>query len=572
MAPSLKDRLVEALTARRLVSPGDLAKALKVQKAQGGGLSDILVGMGLVDARALMAVLSQELQIPPINLSKIQLDHALTKALPRKLAIYYHLVPVSLIGDTLTVAMADPLNVLALDEVAAATGLTLTPLMATTEQVQAGIHELYGDTVAQAVQALAATREADGGDLEVIEVGRTPTRQAEELIRLTQERPIVRVTDALLQQGVAVRASDILIEPFEQRLRIRYRVDGLLQETPSPPPLAMHEGIVSRLKVMASLDIAEHRLPQDGRFQLRFGGQPVDFRLSIVPSSFGEKVVLRVLDRRQAVLDLARLGFDPPTVETLLQAGRRPHGMLLITGPTGAGKSTTLYALLKAIDAPTKNIVTVEDPVEYAMEGINQVTVSAEVGLTFAACLRAILRQDPDIILVGEIRDSETADIAIKAALTGHLVLSTLHTNDAVGAVARLMNMGVEPFLISASLVLVGAQRLLRKICPACKTPAPLPKHLAQHFSLDETKSLTVAAGKGCPACKGTGYHGRLGIMEVLRLDAAVRAMITAGAKEQEIRAHARQSGMRTLRELAVQAMLDGTTTPEEALRVTVGV
>ncbi|OGX41276.1 MAG: hypothetical protein A3C53_01005 [Omnitrophica WOR_2 bacterium RIFCSPHIGHO2_02_FULL_68_15] len=568
MSPSLKDRLVEALTALRLVSPEDLAKALATQKAQGGGLSDILVGMGLVEAKALVAVLSQELQIPPINLTKIQLDHALTTALPRRMAVYYQLVPVSLLGGTLAVAMADPLNILALDEVTAATGLALTPLIATKGQVQAAIQELYGDTVAQAVQALTAQDAASG--VEIIEMARAPARQAEELIRLTQETPVVRVTDALLQQGVAVRASDILIEPFERRLRIRYRVDGLLQEADSPP-LAMHEGIVSRLKVMASLDIAEHRLPQDGRFQLQFGGQSVDFRLAIVPSSFGEKVVLRVLDRRQATLDLARLGFDPATIEMLLTAARRPHGMLLVTGPTGAGKSTTLYALLKAVDSPTHNVVTVEDPVEYAMAGINQVAVNADIGLTFAACLRAILRQDPDVILVGEIRDSETADIAIKAALTGHLVLSTLHTNDAIGAVARLMNMGVEPFLISASLVLVGAQRLLRKVCTACKATVPLPKHLAHPFGLDPGNVIRVAQGKGCPACKGSGYHGRLGIMEVLHLDGAVRAMITAGAKEQEIRAHARTVGMRMLRELAIQRMLDGVTTPEEALRVTVG-
>ena len=568
MSPSLKDRLVEALTALRLVSPEDLAKALATQKAQGGGLSDILVGMGLVEAKALVAVLSQELQIPPINLTKIQLDHALTTALPRRMAVYYQLVPVSLLGGTLAVAMADPLNILALDEVTAATGLALTPLIATKGQVQAAIQELYGDTVAQAVQALTAQDAASG--VEIIEMARAPARQAEELIRLTQETPVVRVTDALLQQGVAVRASDILIEPFERRLRIRYRVDGLLQEADSPP-LAMHEGIVSRLKVMASLDIAEHRLPQDGRFQLQFGGQSVDFRLAIVPSSFGEKVVLRVLDRRQATLDLARLGFDPATIEMLLTAARRPHGMLLVTGPTGAGKSTTLYALLKAVDSPTHNVVTVEDPVEYAMAGINQVAVNADIGLTFAACLRAILRQDPDVILVGEIRDAETADIAIKAALTGHLVLSTLHTNDAIGAVARLMNMGVEPFLISASLVLVGAQRLLRKVCTACKATVPLPKHLAHPFGLDPGNVIRVAQGKGCPACKGSGYHGRLGIMEVLHLDGAVRAMITAGAKEQEIRAHARTVGMRMLRELAIQRMLDGVTTPEEALRVTVG-
>lgn len=560
----LRDRLLGALA----VKPEDLARAFELQQVKGGSLSDILVGLGVVESQTLVSVLSKALQIPPINLTKVSLNRGLTTVIPRKVASYYQVVPVSLVGEQLTVAMADPLNVLALDDIAAATGLTLAPVIATKEQIQAGIQELYGSGVAQAVEELATPKA--GADLELMEVETAPIRQADELVRLTQETPVVRITDAIVQQGVALRASDILIEPFERQVKVRYRVDGMLQDGEAPPWI-MHEGIVSRIKIMASLDIAEHRLPQDGRFQIQVGDRPIDFRVSIVPSSFGEKVALRVLDRRQMMLDITRLGFDRATLETLQEAGRRPHGMILITGPTGAGKSTTLYSLLKYIDQPTKNLVTVEDPVEYQLEGVNQVAINPEIGLTFAGCLRSILRQDPDVIMVGEIRDGETADIAIKAALTGHLVLSTLHTNDAIGAVARLMNMGVEPFLISASVILVGAQRLLRQVCTTCKEKVPLPKHLAGLFHLEGEKEILVTRGKGCKACRKTGYFGRLGILETLRLDATVRSLITKGAKEQEIRAYARGAGMQMLRELAVRKMLDGVTTPDEALRVTVG-
>ncbi|MBI4313230.1 MAG: Flp pilus assembly complex ATPase component TadA [Candidatus Omnitrophica bacterium] len=570
MAQRLKDRLTGVLLQKGLLSQQDLSKALEIQKTKGGSLGDLLVGMGLVDQQALLSVLSKELHIPPINLAKIQPDKSLTKIIPQKLALYYQVVPVSMMGKTLTVAMADPLNVLALDDIASATGLTLTLLIAVKEQIQTAIQEMYGNDAAEMVQDLVAPLQADDV-LEVVEISSGPAHKKDELIRMTQETPVVRVTDSILQQGVAMRASDILIEPFEDKLRIRYRIDGLLQEIESPP-IAMHEGIVSRIKVVASLDIAEHRLPQDGRFQIKLADRPVDFRVSIVPSSFGEKVVLRVLDRSQTVLDMAKLGFDGPTLKTLQEAGQRPHGMILVTGPTGAGKSTTLYCLLKFIDSPAKNLVTVEDPVEYQMAGVNQVAINTEVGLTFAASLRSILRQDPNIIMIGEIRDGETADIAIKAALTGHLVLSTLHTNDAIGAVARLMNMGVEPFLISSSLILVGAQRLLRRICSSCKEPVPLPAHLAQYFRMEEEKEVTVYRGKGCKSCKKSGYLGRVGIMETLKLDSTVREMVTASAKEPEIRGYAKKIGMASLRDLAVKKMLEGVTTPDEALRVTVGV
>ncbi|MDD5496733.1 MAG: GspE/PulE family protein, partial [Candidatus Omnitrophica bacterium] len=392
-----------------------------------------------------------------------------------------------------------------------------------------------------------------------------------QLANIAQDAPVVKITNLILAEGVNYRASDILIEPLENEVRVRYRVDGVLQDAKRPPK-ALHNPIVSRLKVMSSLDIAERRLPQDGRFKVRLHGQEVDFRISVLPSSKGEKVALRILDKSQATLDLDKLGFDKKSLEELKQGAMKPHGMILICGPTGCGKTTTLYSILEYINSPEDNVITVEDPVEYIIDGINQVTSKPSIGLTFASALRSILRQDPDIIMIGEIRDFETVDIAIKAALTGHLVLSTLHTTTAAGSVTRLINMGVEPFLMTSSIILVGAQRLVRKICPNCKEPYELDAEIAEGYGIKTSgKKATLYKGKGCEVCHNTGYKGRIALIEVLTLTPKIKELILKSAQEYEISDAARLEGMKTLRENGIAFALEGITTLDEVVRVTVG-
>jgi type IV pilus assembly protein PilB len=392
-----------------------------------------------------------------------------------------------------------------------------------------------------------------------------------ELLKLTQDAPVVKVTNMLLAEAVSLRASDILIEPLDKELRVRYRVDGILQDAERPPK-AMHNAIVSRLKVMSELDIAERRLPQDGRFKVRLHGREIDFRVSILPSSKGEKVALRILDKSQAMLNLDKLGFDERSLITMKTCSERPHGMILVSGPTGCGKTTTLYSVLELINSPEDNVVTVEDPIEYILGGINQVTARPDIGLTFAAALRSILRQDPDIIMIGEIRDLETVDIAIKAALTGHLVLSTLHTTTATGSIIRLVNMGVEPFLLTSSLIMVGAQRLVRKICPNCRAQYELTDEVVRKLKIKPSgEKPQFFRGKGCASCLGTGYKGRVGLIEVLVLTPKIKALILEGAQEYQIREEARKEGMATPRENGMDNVFKGVTTIDEVLRVTVG-
>jgi type II secretory ATPase GspE/PulE/Tfp pilus assembly ATPase PilB-like protein len=392
----------------------------------------------------------------------------------------------------------------------------------------------------------------------------------QELSMVSREAPVIQVANMLLEEAVRKKASDILIEPFSKKTRVRYRIDGILHEEKAPSH-KMHASVVSRFKIMSDLNIAEHRLPQDGRFKVRIFGKEVDFRISILPSSFGEKVAVRILDKSQATLDIEKLGFSQDSVETLKKVSKIPHGMILVCGPTGSGKTTTLYSILKFVDSPDKNIVTVEDPVEFQLEGINQVTARAEIGLSFASALRSILRQDPNVIMIGEIRDYETVDIAIKSALTGHLVLSTLHTTTAAGAVVRLVNMGVEPYLIDASLICVVAQRLVRRICPYCKESLPIKKELLDSLNLGlrQTERPEFFHGKGCAHCFNLGYSGRIGIAETLILSPSVRELILARAQEHVIKNQARREGMHTLREEGVFAALKGLTTLEEVLRVT---
>ena len=390
--------------------------------------------------------------------------------------------------------------------------------------------------------------------------------------KLSSDAPVIKITDLILDEAVKKKASDVLIEPFEKKLRVRFRIDGILQEEQSPPK-NLHMSIVSRIKVMSELNIAEHRLPQDGRFKAKLAGREVDFRVSVLPTAFGEKVAIRILDKSQAMLDIQKLGFGEDALDVLRKVSKMPHGMILVTGPTGSGKTTTLYSVLKLLDSPEKNIVTVEDPVEYQLEGINQVTVKTEVGLTFASALRSILRQDPNIIMIGEIRDFDTVDIAIKSALTGHLVLSTLHTTTACGSVVRLVNMGVEPFMINSSVLCIMAQRLVRKICAYCKQEDTLAEGVLKNMKIVIPKGQKPVffKGKGCQRCLNFGYSGRVGISEVLLLTPKIRDLILNRAQEHIIKQHARAEGMHTLREDGIRAALAGLTSLEEIIRVTAG-
>jgi len=567
---TLKERLVQILVSNHLLKPEQLEEALKVQQAQGGSLQKILVQRGFVNEPDLMSAISQGLGIPPISLTRVRVDPALRALIPRELAKQYQLVPVSCLGQVLTVAMADPLNIFALDTLTTMTGLTINPLLTSDKDIEEAIDLYYGTGVEETLREIV--KEAELSAIELMASKSDEETDAERLLRLTQELPVIRLTDALLTKAVRLRASDLLIEPMESKVRVRYRVDGVLQEGDAPPK-PMQQAVISRLKVMADLNIAERRLPQDGHFRFGVEDRGVDFRISVLPASFGEKVCLRVLDKSQIKLSLGDLGFSLEDLEKMKACAQRPHGMILATGPTGSGKTTTLYAILKEIDQPEKNLVTVEDPVEFQLEGINQVTARPDIGLTFARALRAILRQDPDIIMVGEIRDAETADMAVKSALTGHLVLSTLHTTTATGSVVRLMNMGVEPFLINSCLMVVIGQRLVRRVCGKCKQVYRPSQGMAKKLGLlnPNGEPFELARGAGCHGCAQSGYRGREVIAEVLLITPQIRELILRRAPEREIEEKARALGMRTLREHAIQKVTAHVTSLEEMFRTTIG-
>ena len=567
---SLKERLTEILIKNKILTEAQLKKALKVQKEKGGSLKDVLVDLGFASEKDLMATLSQGLGIPPIVLSRFKIDPEILKLIPRNFAKKYQVVPVSKVGNILTVATADPLNVFAIDDIRSLTGFDVGTIIASAKEVQDVIDQYYGEHTHEAIEELM--KDMESGAIEIIKEGELEQEvDSERLFKLVEEAPVVKLTNTILENGVKTHSSDILIEPMENSIRVRYRVDGVLKETDNLPK-NMHDSIVSRIKVMSELNIAERRLPQDGRFKLRIKSSYVDFRVSILPSSKGEKVALRVLDKSHATLDIERLGFEKEALDIFRENASRPHGMILVCGPTGSGKTTTLYSLLKYVHAPEKNLITVEDPVEYQIEGVSQVTVRSEVGLTFASALRSILRQDPDVIMVGEIRDFDTVDIAIKSALTGHLVLSTLHTTTACGSVVRLVNMGVEPFLISASLISIVAQRLIRKLCPKCKEVyKPGEKVISElGVDVDNAKDVNFYRAKGCSQCFNTGYSGRVGICEILTMSPAIRNLILNKARESEIKETARKEGMWTLRQDGMVKVLQGVTSLEEILRVTV--
>jgi type IV pilus assembly protein PilB len=565
---SLKERVASVLISRQLVTQEQLDEAIAVQRAQGKSLHKVLIEKGYVAEADLLAAVSQGLGIPPISLARLKLDPNLKALVPREMALQHTLVPVSCIGQTLTVAMADPLNVVALDTLTSLTGLTVNPMIATEKDVRDAIDQYYGTGVEETLKEMV--RKAETDTLEIITEQRKDDGQDTALSQI-QEAPVVKFTDAILTSAVRMHASDLLIEPREKSVRVRYRVDGVLQEGKSPPK-SLHAAIVSRIKVMSELNIAERRLPQDGHFAFRVDDRVIDFRVSILPSSFGGNVCLRVLDKGAINLDINTLGFSEEDLVRLKACAQRPHGLILSTGPAGSGKTTTLYSLLRLIDTPDKNLVTVEDPVEFDLGGINQVNTRVDIGLTFASSLRSILRQDPDIIMVGEIRDAETADMAIKSALTGHLVLSTLHTNSAAGSIVRMVNMGMEPFLINSCLLVVVGQRLVRRVCRRCAQryrPAP---GIVKRLGLEGAKDIPeLLRAVGCRSCFQSGYAGREVIAETLLLTPEVRELILRNAPEKEIEAQAREQGMRLLREQGLAKALAHITTIEEVFRTTVG-
>lgn len=566
MAHTLKERITNTLLEKKLLTKEQLEEALSVQKKQGGKLSQILVNLGFIKEQDIVSILSKNLNIPTISLVKYKIDPALIELIPKQIAHRYEIIPLSRIEKNLTIAMADPLNVFTVDDISSLTGYQVRVVIATTKEILEAIEQYYAAHTHKAIEQVV--EDMDKIEAITTEIIESKSLTASQLREMTKEVPIVKVTNMVLSEATRLKASDILIEPLEDTTRIRYRIDGLLQQARALPK-NMHDAIISRIKVMSELNIAEHRLPQDGRFKIKFRDRYVDFRISILPSSYGEKASLRILDKAQVTLDIEKLGFEGKSLDELKKAAMRPHGMILICGPTGSGKTTSLYSLLKYIDTPEKNILTVEDPVEFDLAGINQVNARPDTGLTFARTLRSMLRQDPDIIMVGEIRDYETADIAIKAALTGHLVLSTLHTNTASGTITRLVNMGIEPFLISSSVILIAAQRLIRKICTKCRELYKIDDSIKKEFSLSKDSKDKFYKSEGCDFCLGTGYKGRTGIIEVITLTPKIRTLVMDKASEFEIKQQARKEGMVTLREAGLNRAEAGITSLEEVMRAT---
>ncbi|MFC1704138.1 GspE/PulE family protein [Candidatus Omnitrophota bacterium] len=567
---SLKERLMELLIKNKLISKEDLNKALAEQKEKGGRLSEILVKLKLVNENDLAIVLSQSLGLPSIELSRVKIPPEVIKIIPKDVARYYQIMPVSKIGNSLTLAIGDPLNIFAIDNVKTLTGFEINTVVARPKEILESIDAYYTEDSHKVLEEIIDSMGKDA-QLELVKTADAEnSMSSEELQRLTQEAPVIKLTEAILRQGIESKASDILIEPMEKQLRIRFRIDGTLKPLDSPPK-TLHPSIVSRIKVMSQLDIAEHRLPQDGRFKVKLSNREVDFRVSILPTGWGEKVALRILDKTTALLDINKLGFEGKALETIKMCASKPHGMILVCGPTGSGKTTTLYSALKYIDSPEKNIITVEDPVEYQLLGINQVTARPDIGLTFASSLRSILRQDPDIIMIGEIRDFDTVDIAIKAALTGHLVVSTLHTTTAPGSIVRLLNMGVEPFLITSSMIAIVAQRLIRRICGQCREPFRISAEMAKRLNISVSSGEPPAfyKGRGCKACLQSGFRGRVCICEIVVLTPRIKDLILARSEDIKIKEAARSEGMITLREDGIKKALAGLSTLEEILKVT---
>ncbi|MDP8296916.1 MAG: ATPase, T2SS/T4P/T4SS family [Candidatus Orphnella occulta] len=569
MAASLKERLLEALGDSKLLTDEQLTEAVAAQKAQGGNLGAILLKKGFIKEKDLAVLLSSSLNLPMLNLSRFSINPDVVKLIPEKTAKQYHVIPISIMGDNLTLCMSDPLNIFAIDDIKVLTNYNIDPVISTEKEIADAIHNYYGAESTQLAQILQEVKEADENEpLEVANTEEEGVVDIQEATKQSKVAPIVKVVNLMVAEALESRASDIHVEPQEKNLRIRYRVDGALQEAFSLPKKDQN-AIITRLKIMSGLDITEWRIPQDGRFRIRMREKEVDFRVSILPTNHGGKVVMRALDKSSLSIGLDKLGYLPQPLKLFEQAITKPYGMILVTGPTGSGKSTTLYSIITQLNTNEKNIVTIEDPVEYQVDGITQIQVNPSIEFTFSTGLRSILRQTPDIVLIGEIRDFETADIAIKASLTGQLLFSTLHTNDACGAITRLMDMGVEPFLVASSLVAVAAQRLCRKICENCKEPYEITPAVLKRLNIKTSKDATFYHGKGCSKCSNTGYHGRMGTLEVLLIDDAIRDLIIKGKSSDEIKEYAVANGMKTLRENAFKKALSGLTTIEEVLRIT---
>jgi type IV pilus assembly protein PilB len=561
----MEPRVAELLVRGGIVSRDQLNKAQEKGRNTGSSVMKELVQLGFTTEETLTEFLAKQFGIEKIELIPGETEESVLSLVPPQLTQKHQLVPTKLTGSTLTVAMADPTDLVAINEIKFITGYGVRVVLASPTAIKKTLEHRFGGISYDDV-----LKKFGDGDMEVILEQDDVNLQ--ELQQATMEAPVVTLVNAILADAAKRRASDIHIEPYERLFRVRFRIDGVLQEIMSPP-LRLKNPLVSRLKVMAGLDIAERRLTQDGRIKLKMGvGGELDVRVSILPTLFGEKVVMRLLDKSNLQLDMAKLGFDPATLEDFHEAIHKPFGMILITGPTGSGKSTTLYSALSELNKPDVNISTAEDPVEYNLVGINQVQVREQIGLNFAACLRSFLRQDPDIIMVGEIRDLETAQIAVKAALTGHLVLSTLHTNDAPSTVDRLINMGVEPFLLTSSINLIAAQRLVRRICPKCKEPVEVTPEALINLGIDASEAaggFSTFRGRGCNNCNGSGYRGRLAIYEILVMHEGLKELILKAASAAELKREAVKLGMSTLRMSALQKVREGLTTIEETIRVT---
>jgi type IV pilus assembly protein PilB len=566
-------RLGDLLVAEGLITDVQLKQALAEQKGKTDKLGSVLVKLGFITEEQLIGFLSRQYGIPSITLDKIEIDADTLKLVPTAIALKYEVLPVKRIGGTLTLAMADPTNVFALDDIAFMTNLQILPVVAPQAALRKGIEKYYeSPSSTSAMTDMLTEITAEATNVEVLEGSEEESSKVDifELKESADEAPVVKLVNMVLVDAIRKGASDLHWEPYEKVFRIRFRIDGVLHEMLAPPK-RLEPAIISRLKIMANLDISERRLPQDGRIKLRYGKREIDFRVSILPTIFGEKAVLRILDKDALQLDLTKLGFDAWSYEKFNHAIHQPYGMVLITGPTGSGKTTTLYSAISTINSPEHNIMTAEDPVEYNLKGVNQVQVNESVGRTFAAVLRSFLRQDPDVILVGETRDLETAQISIRAALTGHLVFTTLHTNDCPSTIARLLDMGIQPFLLSSALLLVLAQRLGRRICKDCKQPVEgTEEDLVPYGHVPQGLGhVTFYKGKGCATCNFTGMKGRVAIYEVMPITEALRDMILKSASTAELRAQAQKEGMKTLRQAGLMKVLEGTTTVEEVLRVT---